>query len=153
MSSVMQQEELLDAWLKLSSSIISDRLVKSFSFNESFVLNLLYKNYISNAEAKLTAKDLCMKTNILKSQMNAILNSLEEKGMILRSRSKVDKRLVEIEINPQNVELYERSHADILRLCEGAMRDLDDGQISMMISGLNMLTNGFAKMMEERNGN
>jgi len=33
------------------------------------------------------------------------------------------------------------------------MRDLDDGQISMMISGLNMLTNGFAKMMEERNGN
>ena len=67
----MLNEELLEAWLRLSCVIDNQRLAADFPFNEALVCGLLSQGGCR------TASELCARTRILKSQMNAILRSLE----------------------------------------------------------------------------
>ena len=93
-------EALLSAWLHISTSVNNQRIVSKLSYNESLVCNLLYRNYRAEAAEPMTATLLCQKTKMLKSQMNRTINQLEERGMIRRERSSVDKRVVHIRLNP-----------------------------------------------------
>ena len=72
-------EELLTAWLRLTGAINNQRLVDGLSFNEAVVCGLLERE--GRRGGFLTASELCAKTKILKSQMNAILRSLEPAGV------------------------------------------------------------------------
>ena len=89
-------EALLGAWLRLSTSINNSRLVTDMPYNESLICNVLYRNDLSRPGTKLTATELCAETKILKSQMNRILEQMEEKHLIFRERSPKDKRKVYI---------------------------------------------------------
>ena len=68
-------ENLLNAWLRLSTSINNPRIVSEMTYNESLVCNILY----NHSESEITATDLCNATKMLKSQMNRTLNQLEKK--------------------------------------------------------------------------
>ena len=111
-------EKLLDAWLNLSTSINNERLVSDMTYNESLICNLLYRNQINYPEKNLTATDLCNKTKMLKSQMNRTLNSLEEKKIVVRERSKIDKRKVFIKFNMGQANAYKNQHLKILKLVD-----------------------------------
>ncbi len=111
-------EKLLNAWLRLSSSICNERIVSELPYNESLVCGILHENATENPEEKITATDLCEKTNIRKSQMNRILNTLEEKGLIRRIRSEKDKRQVFVSMNMENAEVYERQHKKVLGIVD-----------------------------------
>lgn len=153
MDETMLQEQLLDAWLRLSSVISNERLVSGFSFNEAFVLNLLYKQQISGAREKLTATALCRKTRILKSQMNAILNSLERKKMILRKRSRTDRRQVEIEVNPERQEAFIQCHENSLDLVRRLLDRIGEEEGVRAVDTLNRLATGFVSVMgDEQTG-
>ena len=91
-------EELLSAWLRLSNVINNQRLVEGQSFNQAQVCGLLAR--AQEKGRSLTAGDLCRETRILKSQMNAILSSLEREGVISRRRDEQDRRRVEIALLP-----------------------------------------------------
>ena len=67
---------------------------------------------------KLTATDLCAKTNMLKSQMNRTLNEMEKKHLICRERSTLDKRQVFISLDLSQIEIYEQQHQRILSLID-----------------------------------
>ena len=84
-------EELLSVWLRLTSVIDNQRLAAAHTspsgkgplpFNEAVVCGLLAR--AQGTGSVLTASDLCRHTRILKSQMNAILRSLEDKGAVER---------------------------------------------------------------------
>ncbi len=111
-------EELLAAWLKVSSVIDNHRLADVLNgwpelpFNEAQVCGLL-----ASGEYR-TASELCARTRILKSQMNAILHSLEEKGMIARERSQADRRLVEVRLLPAGQARYKRLHEQVLEIVD-----------------------------------
>lgn len=109
-------EALLESWLRLSTRISNSRLVSSMSYNESLVCHILYRNLKDGAKKMLTATDLCEKTKILKSQMNRILNKLEEKKMIIRTRSTKDKRQIFVSFNMDRAEEYEKQHTKIMEL-------------------------------------
>ena len=111
-------EELLHAWLKLSTSIINNRVVSDLSYNESLVCNLLYHTYLTSPDSLLTATDLCTETNMLKSQMNRTLNSLEKKNIITRTRSSNDKRQVLVQFNLDSADTYLKQHQEILSLLD-----------------------------------
>lgn len=111
-------EELLDAWLRLSTTIINDRVVSEMPYNEALICNILCKNMLENPGRKLTATDLCSETRMLKSQMNRTLNSMEEKKVILRERSALDKRQVYITLNLEQDELYQKQHEKVLALVD-----------------------------------
>lgn len=107
-------EALLNAWLRLSTSIVNSRIVPDMTYNESLVCNILYNHSLQQA-APLTATHLCRMTGMLKSQMNRTLNALEERGLIIRERSREDKRQVFVFMHPENNSAYIEQHDKILR--------------------------------------
>ena len=121
-------EALLASWLRLSTSINNSRIVSKMSYNESLVCNLLYHDLLEETGTPMTATKLCQKTKMLKSQMNRTLNQLENKGMIRRERSSIDKRLVYIQLNPEALKDYEKQHEQILALLTRIIDDLGPEQ-------------------------
>jgi DNA-binding MarR family transcriptional regulator len=112
------KEEMLASWVKLSIAVSSERIVSELTYNESLICNILYRQQLEHAGQYLTATDLCRETKMLKSLMNRTLNSMEEKQLILRERSHVDKRQIFIRLNPEQQAVYEAQHEQILQIIE-----------------------------------
>ena len=85
-------EKLLRAWLKMSTSVVNNRVVTELSFNEALICNILFREQLVNQNLRVTATELCNKTKMLKSQMNKVLVSLENQNMIERFPAPEDKR-------------------------------------------------------------
>ena len=141
-------EELLTAWLRLSSAINNQRLVAGLSFNEAVVCNLLGRA-ARQADGYLTAKDLCTETRILKSQMNTILRSLEQKGLISRCQSTRDKRQIEVRLLPEGAASYAASHQQIIQLIDQLILSMGAEEIQQLIPLLHQVVDTFDKIQQE----
>lgn len=117
-------EQLLDAWLSLSTTIINDRVVSEMPYNESLICNILYRNQRRCPDKKLTATDLCNETKMLKSQMNRTLNSMEKKGIISRERSTQDKRQIFVTFRLEQADAYRKQHGQILQMADAIIASL-----------------------------
>ena len=102
---------LLDAWLKLTSTLWNTRLVTSLTYNEAHVMGLLLR--YSTDDSPMTATDLISHTRLLKSQMNKLLTSLEQRGLIVRSRALADKRQIHIRLTPEGETAYREEHKGV----------------------------------------
>lgn len=111
-------ETLLSSWVRLSTAITNNRVVTNMSYNESLVCHVLYANSMAEEPREITATDLCEETHILKSQMNRILTSLENKEIITRIRSIKDKRQINIALNMDHAGLFNTQHEHIIKLIE-----------------------------------
>ena len=89
---------------------------------------MLYMNALRTPDRLLTATDLCEMTNMLKSQMNRTLNSLEEKKLIIRERSSVDKRQVFVKFHPDSADLYLNQHKKILEMLDTIIAQFGEEQ-------------------------
>ena len=130
-------EALLGAWLRLSTSINNSRLVTDMPYNESLICNVLYRNDLSRPSTKLTATELCAETKILKSQMNRILEQMEEKHLIFRERSPQDKRKVYIRLNHSPDSAYFKQHEKILAIMDFVIEKLGEGKSRIVVRTLN----------------
>lgn len=140
-------EDLLSAWLRLSSVIDNQRLTRGIPFNEALVCNLLAQ--AARRGETLTARDLCDQTRILKSQMNAILLSLEEHGVIERCQSQRDRRKIELRLLPQGMERYTASHADILAMIDRLIAQMGAEKIRQLIPLLHQVVDTFDMIQQE----
>lgn len=134
-------EKVLSAWLKLSTAICNERIVSELPYNESLVCGILHENAVEHPEEKITATDLCEKTNMQKSLMNRTLNSLEEKELIFRKRSEKDKRQVFVSMNMENAEVYERQHKNILRVVDEIVEKVGKEKADEIISLFTLISN------------
>lgn len=141
-------EELLAAWLKMTSSVRNDRVVAAMSFNEIHICNLLYRAR-AMGEEPLTATDLCQKTGLLKSQMNKVLTALEKRGMIIRERSGQDKRRILIELNEEKLSIYETEHQRILDFVDQLMEQLGEEDTKETIRLLNSISDKVKTIIDE----
>lgn len=110
-------EELLEAWLRLSTILCNDRIVSEMPYNEALICNILYRRQMLGKGVKTTATDLCRQTKMLKSQMNRTLQNMEDKNVITRQRSDADKRQVFIYLNPESTSFREQ-HSKSLQLID-----------------------------------
>lgn len=143
----MQSEELLEAWLRLTCVIDNQRLVSDLPFNEALVCGLL-----SRAQERggcLTASELCAQTRILKSQMNAILSSLEGKGVIVRRRAQDDRRRVELRLLPQGLDRYQAAHRRVLALVDRLIERLGEETAAQLIPQLRRAAELFDTIQQE----
>lgn len=140
-------EELLAAWLRLSSSINNQRLVEGLSFNEAVVCSLLGR--ARQDGGYLTARDLCAQTRILKSQMNVILRSLERKGLISRRQSEKDKRQVEVRLLPEGAARYDASHRRSLALAGRLVAAMGEDRVRQLIPLLHQAVDTFDIIQQE----
>ncbi len=143
----MLDEELLAAWLRLGSIIDNQRLVSELPFNEAMVCGLILRAQ-ENGDA-LTARDLCAQTRILKSQMNAILHSLEKKGFLQRKRSQKDLRQIELFLLPEGRERYLDSHRQTLALVDRLIDEAGQETIQTLIPLLTQMADSFDKILKE----
>lgn len=120
-------EMLLSSWLGLSAAVRNDRMVKSMSFNEIFVCNIL-----SNAptDIEVSAGDIAVKTGMLKSQVNRVLTDLENKGFISRCGCAADKRKTLLTLTKAGKEAYQKEHGDILLILDNLRKRLGDEEIT-----------------------
>ena len=147
-------ESLLSAWLHLSSIIDNQRLAVAgaasqsrLPFNEALVCGLLFRAQAE--DRRLTASDLCRQTRILKSQMNAILRSLERKGAIRRCPSQSDRRRVELELLPEGLSLYQEGHQRIQALADRLIDEMGREKVETLIPLLRQAANIFDTIQQE----
>ena len=133
----MLNEELLTVWLRLTSIIDNQRLVSGLPFNEAVVCNLL---------AKAQQEDLCAHTRILKSQMNAILVSLERKGVIARQRSRQDRRQVELRLLPEGLDSYRAAHGRVLSMVDRLIDEMGEDSVRTLLPLLRQAADIFDNM-------
>ena len=130
-SSQHLQEELLQSWIDMSLMIRGNRLVSGFSFNEIVICRILHMQRQQGGPA-VTATELCSRMQLLKSQVNKILTSLEAAGIIERVRSEQDKRKIEIRLCEHAVPAYEREHKRILQMMDHISCRLGAEQCAML---------------------
>ena len=117
------QEELLEAWIDMSLRIRGNRMVSGFSFNEIVICRLLYEQQIKGGKP-LTAADLCRRMQLLKSQLNKILTSMEKQELIERVQSQDDRRKMEIRLKPGAEDIYLQAHERILKIMQHVCQNL-----------------------------
>ena len=125
-------EGLLRAWLKLSTSVVNDRVVSDLSYNEALICNILFREKMTNPEGHLTATDLCEETRMLKSQMNRTLCRMESRGLICRQRSTEDKRKILVFMNPDHMSLYHDLHRKVLLLVDGIVEEIGEAKAKLI---------------------
>jgi len=135
-------EDLIIAWMQLSAMMEKRALVHGLSFNEALVCNLLDRGCT-------TASALCARTKILKSQMNAILRSLEKKGIICRSPSPTDRRKVEIRFLDEGYQLYRQSHQHTLAILDQLIKTLGEEDVRTIIPILSRAADTFDELSTE----
>ena len=84
-------DRLLSAWLSLTSTLWNKRLVSDLTYNEAHVMGILLRKKSSGTPC--TATMLIQYTRLLKSQMNKLLTTLENKGYITRTEPKAGTKL------------------------------------------------------------
>lgn len=115
----MIEENLLNAWLKMSVCIKGNRILNELSFNEITILNALNGG-------DLTFKMILEKTKMLKSQLNRVLNALINKKMVISYANSNDKRSVIYSLNNQNRKVYDDEHKRVLMIMNSIKNTLGE---------------------------
>lgn len=129
-------EEILEAWLKLTSTINNERIVNQLPLNETLICRILYQNQ----GKEITATDLCMMTKMQKSQMNRTLTSMESKNIIKRERSVQDKRRIFVTLNDDEIENYEKEHQRILNIVDQVVGRIGDDNAQKALDLFKLIT-------------
>ncbi len=143
-------ERLLEAWLETSTVISNRRLTNALSYNESLICHILYERQQSGQPEYLTATNLCHETKILKSLMNATLNSLEKKGMAERIRSEFDRRQVYVRLKKEGMEIYLAEHRKILDMVDEVIDTVGEEKIAEFIPILYSITESVQRLRENK---
>lgn len=141
-------EKVLSAWLKLSTTICNERIVSEMPYNESLICSILHHNALEHPDKKITATELCERTNIQKSQMNRTLNSMEQKGLIFRKRSEKDKRQVFVTMNMENAEVYECQHKKILNFVDAVLEKVGKDKAEEIIQLFTLISSKAKEVMD-----
>ncbi len=139
-----QNEELLDAYLRLCTTVSNERVTSDMPYNEALLCNILYHHQNEYPDTELTATDLCRLSRMLKSQMNRTLQSMEDKGIIIRKRSDADRRQVYITPNTEST-LYQRQHEKVLKLVDAIIEKIGTDRVDDFIEMFTII----AKTAEE----
>ena len=144
----MLNEDLLAVWLRLTCVIDNHRLAAAHAaeerlpFNEAMVCGLLAQA----SDGSMTASELCRQTRILKSQMNAILRSLERKGLISRQRSRTDRRQVELRLLPEGMARFQEGHRQSVAIVDQLISEMGEEKVRLLLPLLRQAADIFENM-------
>lgn len=133
------EENMLKAWINMSVNTRENRMLKDLTFNEMLVLNMVH-------DKELSFKDLVNNLNILKSQLNRILQHLEEKKLIITYIPDNDKRSLMVKMG-ENEELYNQEHERMILLMKKIRNKIGENSTLQLIDLLNQV----ALIMKEKN--
>ena len=135
-------ERVLKSWIEMLMAVNGEHAVTTITYNEAIICNVLI-----HAGREITATDLCNIMKMQKSQMNRTLTCMEEKGMIRRTRSLVDKRQIMIEFIDSEENPYHQEHERILKYVDRLLEHFGVDKIEGMIE----LFDYISKIAQEEN--
>ena len=133
------EEIMLKAWINMSVNTRENRLLNELSFNEMLVLNM-----IQNKECSF--KELVNELNILKSQLNRVIQNLVQKKLIIAYTPENDKRSLMIK-KGDNTELYKQEHARMIEIMKKIRKQIGEEDTLKLIYLLNQV----ALLVKEEN--
>lgn len=139
------RDKLLDAWLGLSSTLWNTRLVSSMTYNECHILGILLRR--RHETVPQTATDLIARTHLLKSQMNKVLTTLEEKRFIIRERAKNDKRMMYIHLTQEGEHAYLKEHSRIDDFLQKLIHRIGEDRALIVAKELNTITGALDELL------
>ncbi len=113
----MLNEDLLNAWVGMTSMFKNTRLTKELTYNEATVLLFAWNRYQAG-EPTISVKELLSKTKMQKSLLNRTLDMLEKKHLITKSRSDDDARLVMVALQPDHLDVFQAVHERSLEIID-----------------------------------
>lgn len=105
-----QPDQLLLAWVQLSAILKKSQFTKELSYNEAIIMLHLYEQWQQDGEGVVPIKEIIVRTGMLKSLVNRTVNSLEEKGLLVRCPAQTDKRVVCIRCCPEKISVFLQVH-------------------------------------------
>ena len=135
-------ERVLKSWIQMLMAVNGEHAVTTITYNEAIICNVLI-----HSGKEITATDLCNIMKMQKSQMNRTLTCMEEKGMIRRTRSLVDKRQIMIEFIDSKENPYHQEHERILKYVDRLLEHFGVDKIEGMIE----LFDYISKIAQEEN--
>ena len=141
-------ENLLSSWLAVTASVRNERMVRSLTFQEVFICNILSHAQKNNVK-EITASVIVEQTGILKSQVNKILDTMEQKELIERLRSPHDKRYILIQLTALGQIQYQQEHTHILGIMEQLILQLGPDETNHLIPELSHLAAIMKNLKEE----
>ena len=141
------QEQLLQAWMAMEVCIRGNRLLSDFSMNEMLICNTLYHQRLTGGDP-VTATDLCERTQLLKPQMNRILNTMEQEGLIRRERNPADKRESYVYLREEALPRYLKEHDHVLNIVDRVRAALGD-EDTQILTALMLKASAVVNKIEE----
>lgn len=118
-------EELITAWVQLTGILKNTHITKGLVYNESIVMLVAYRQYLTDGEGIVSFKELVRETRMLKSLVNRTIDSLVEKNMLMRCEGK-DKRTTFVKLIPENLGTYLAVHQESLTLARNVRELIGD---------------------------
>ena len=113
-----RSENLPASWISLSGIIKNSRITKGLMYNEAVVMYFLYKSYTEDSQGMISIKEIVEKTRMQKSLVNRTVNSLEEKGLLLRCEAEGDRRMTFVKCVGDRLDTFLRVHEESLSIAE-----------------------------------
>jgi len=101
-----------------------------------------------NAKVNLKAADLSELMDLSRPSITRILNGLEQRGLILRSIDKNDRRSVVIELTEKGSEALRNANKAILNVAGKLVESLGDSDTEKLIELMDKLTGIYKSMLE-----
>lgn len=133
------EEIMLKAWINMSVNTRENRLLNELSFNEMLVLNMIQ-------DKECSFKELVNELNILKSQLNRVIQNLVQKKLIIAYTPENDKRSLMIK-KGDNTELYKQEHARMIEIMRKIRKQIGEEDTLKLIYLLNQV----ASLVKEGN--
>ncbi len=143
---------------KTTSRVLTEMLVKLFNnimdAEEKAIITEEYKDITNNdmhiieaigIEEPRRMSDIAKRLNVTMGTLTTNMNSLEEKGYIIRERSKTDKRVVLVVLTPKGKKAFCHHRGFHRNMIKAIVRGLDEDEMKVMIKCLLNLNEFFEK--------
>ena len=143
---------------KTTSRVLNEMLVKLFNnimdAEEKAIITEEYKDITNNdmhiieaigIEEPRRMSDIAKRLNVTMGTLTTNMNSLEEKGYIIRERSKTDKRVVLVVLTPKGKKAFCHHRGFHRHMIKAIVRGLDEDEMKVMIKCLLNLNEFFEK--------
>ena len=143
---------------KTTSRVLNEMLVKLFNnimdAEEKAIITEEYKDITNNdmhiieaigIEEPRRMSDIAKRLNVTMGTLTTNMNSLEQKGYIIRERSKTDKRVVLVVLTPKGKKAFCHHRGFHRNMIKAIVRGLDEDEMKVMIKCLLNLNEFFEK--------
>lgn len=122
--------------LRLEESSLSRGEFKNLSINEMHVIEAVHNG---NLEGLHTMTEISAKLMVTGSTLTTSVKTLEQKGYLLRSKLKEDKRRVNVALTPLGLKAYERHKEFHTKLVDHVADNLALEELTALENALSLL--------------